>query len=95
MPVPSSGLIVTPPAVVTSSGSSQKVDLTPADATGWDASLAAQFMWRIAVAGSDSVYATFGSNPTATSTSGFLLPAGGVYEFGVSSATDKVAIINA
>jgi hypothetical protein len=79
--------------IIASSGSSQP--LQTLDATDLDSTRLDQYFWRIAVVGTESVYAAFGAAPTASSTSGFLCPAGGVYEFRINAGTDIVAVINA
>lgn len=79
--------------IITSSGTPQS--LLGLDATDLDSTKLDQYFWRIAVIGTESVYAAFGAAPTASDTSGFLCPAGGVYEFRINAGTDTVSIVNA
>jgi len=92
VPVPSSSM-VGDAEVITSDGTSAQLETL--DATDLDTTRLDQYFWRVAVVGTDNVYVAFGANPTATSTSGFLCPAGGVYEFRINAGTDIAAVINA
>lgn len=92
IPVASTRLIGTPQAM-TSGASAQSTVV--ANSSTINADRVSQYFWRIAVAGTDNVYAAFGADPTASSTTGYLLPAPGVYEFRVYAINEKVAIANA
>jgi len=54
-------------------------------------------IWRVAVAGTDSIHVKF--RPTGdgavTAATGILCPAGGVYEFAVRAIDDRPYIVNA
>ena len=93
VPVAGSELVGTP-ETITSSGSSQSSTIT-ASTSVVDQYNLDRYFWRIAVGGTDDVYASFGSSPTASESTGYLLPAGGVYEFRVTTVGNKVAVINA
>lgn len=85
------------PEVVPSGLTHETCALQPQDAAGWIASQASSFAWRVAVSGTDDVYVKFGTDPIALAdgTSGYLCPAGGVYEFTVDQGTDIASVINA
>lgn len=95
-PLASSKALVTPQVISTTS-SAQETTLQPEDATGWIASQATSFAWRVAVKGSDDVVVAFGSAPTAVAdgSAGYYCIAGGVYEFAVDQGTDIASVINA
>lgn len=81
--------------VATSSGSSDAFENVVATSTVLGGNVQ-NGIWRIAVAGSDSIYVAFGivgALATASSTTGFLCPAGGVYEFACSRDNEVVSII--
>ena len=95
LPVAAAALVGTPEVIV-STTSSQRSTLAATSSTVTESRLA-DYFWRIAVGGSDDVYVAFGDNPTASAATGYLCPAGGVYEFRISfvGADAKVAVINA
>lgn len=90
------------PESITSSGSSQTTDLqaTKSIATAVEEDGAyyrkdGTLFWRIANMGTDNIYVAFGTSPTASSTTGYGIPAGGVDFFAVSVDGEKAAVINA
>lgn len=93
--VPSSLPIGTPETIV-SSASSQWTTLAATSGTLGGATDLAQFMWRVAVGGTDDVYVAFVATSTAvTAANGFLCPAGGVYEFSITTSGNVCGVINA
>lgn len=92
--VPSSAAVGTSEKIV-SSGTSQWTTLTANDATIGSTD-PIRFMWRVAVGGTDDVYVAFVPTGTAvTAANGFLCPAGGVYEFSVTTLGNVCGVINA
>lgn len=89
---PSSKLIGTP-EVKTSSGSSQQTTLAATDVAIFRKH--GTLFWRIANMGTDNVYVAFGTNPTASASTGYGIPAGAVEYFMVETAAEKAAVINA
>ena len=70
---------------ITTSGTSQQASIT-ADDLGE--------VWVITTSGGN-VWAAFGSDPTATAGTHWLLLAGTTREFSVSAVSEKVAVVNA
>lgn len=94
LPVPASLAIGTSETIVSSS-SSRWTSLT-ADAATLGSTDPRGFVWRVAVGGTEDVYVGFVATSTEiTAANGFLCPAGGVYEFGVTTSGNVCGVINA
>ena len=94
LPVAASEHVITPDAPLTSSGSASAAS-TLASASQYTGDEPKNYVWRVAVAGMESIHIQFAAAPVATSTNGFLCPAGGVYEFSCTAFGHKFSVINA
>jgi len=79
--------------VLTTSASSQASTVAiPSVQVGVNVST---YVWEITNMGTNDVYLAFGTSPTATSTAGKAVAAGGVRFFSASVWGERVAVINA
>ena len=94
VPVATAEHIIAADAALTSSTSASSAS-TLASASQFTGDQPSNYVWRVAVAGSDPIVIRFAAAPVALATGvgGFLCPANGVYEFGVLAFGDKFSVI--
>lgn len=93
LPIPTTQIVGLPDPVLVSSGSAspastfQSTYISPF-------TLPSNYAYRVAVDGQTGIHITFGTNPVATTLSGFLCTPG-VHEFSVTAFGEKYSIIDA